>query len=641
MSLLLVGSSSERSNGAEVLIFLTMISRKLASCRDRFVLSIFVSVLGPICQAAELPGIGLAERMNADLLSQGHVGGTLFLNNLADSETLSKADFAFVFVHGLWGHSMQFAGQPSDMLKLAERPIFSRTFNLPGHSAVDVSDKDLPEIRKKDKSIAAQDWSYYLETEIKIAKKYAKHVILIGQSTGGLLALQLLNNQPDLVDGVIAIDPALGVRPMLALGGCVAKATWPGSESWGVFPKLVMGQNVRRVNLGFGCEVEKLTKTFRRDLAKSFGIDANSPDLLFKALGKKFRGRLKVIGTELDQVVNPSWISVLGKSADPETFVDVRSRFSDNQKLGHGDAEYLSADLNAKACELIANSEPDLKDQLCFNSFELLTELIQPSLDSRAELDSVRAAKSQWRTKFYLESQTSKFSTEAVKREAQRLLGTDAFGKLAEYFRLQTTVYKKWNDLVDDNVSRFSMGMDQLATRASEVTDGLSRWPIGIRLNDSNQSEVVRNLIPYCTYDEQSGIEKNYRTFGRLNREHCILGSPASPSPTSKSYDLDRWEKTLFSPDLLELSEEPLKQICDLVVTSECENVVRAQKMYRQQLEAYVHYFKKELLRTFNEDAQVMEYLQLREDLRALLLRVHPPSSEPGMSLKAIAPGAK
>lgn len=180
------------------------------------------------------------------------------LKTMASART-ARSQVAVVMFPGLYSDSSQFRVLAA---KLDERGYFVMHVSLPGHWGQTERGSD----------VRADDWIEESRRAIKIAHVMAKKVVVLGHSMGGMLSINAALTPEFRVDGLVAMEPAVRVRPQIAWPLCNVKYF---GDSIGDFPrikKLVTGEEVteqdKRRSLNMGCEVTKLrTRVLQQQLS--------------------------------------------------------------------------------------------------------------------------------------------------------------------------------------------------------------------------------------------------------------------------------------------------------------------------------------------------------------------------------------
>ncbi len=228
---------------------------------------------------------------------------------------------AFVLVHGL---TMDDGQMGEIALQLAKRGHQVLNLILAGHG---------PDERNASVT-QHQTWIEQVASAIRLARNLGDKVIVIGQSTGGMLALGAgMGFQSPLPDAVVAIEPAVKLPASITLGTCGGKKL--GDTSSQIAAKLrKVGLEVYapKINLRIACEVTKLSDTILN--AQVFGIDpqANSLEMSAK-LGQSMKVPLLLINNSEDSIVNVSDNRAFAQGAADSVLV----QYSERNDLGeHG-----------------------------------------------------------------------------------------------------------------------------------------------------------------------------------------------------------------------------------------------------------------------------------------------------------------
>ncbi|MBK7891540.1 MAG: alpha/beta hydrolase [Bdellovibrionales bacterium] len=181
------------------------------------------------------------------------------LKTMASART-SRSQVAVVMFPGLYSDSSQFRVLAA---KLDERGYFVMHVSLPGHWGQ----------TERGSEVRSDDWIEESRRAIKIAHVMAKKVVVLGHSMGGMLSINAALTPEFRVDGLIAMEPAVRVRPEIAWPLCNVKYF---GDSIGDFPrikKLVTGNEVteqdKQRSLNMGCEVTVLrSRVLQQHLSK-------------------------------------------------------------------------------------------------------------------------------------------------------------------------------------------------------------------------------------------------------------------------------------------------------------------------------------------------------------------------------------
>lgn len=219
-------------------------------------------------------------------------------------------DFVVVTIHGLWATPEMW----QDVLKhlnlngeLGRINLIELT--LPGHPRRrDKSHNWIEPIPSTPLFASHNEWTEAITDTLKLARQLGRKTLVIGHSTGGLLAVQGALLHQELIDMLVLIEPALGVRSAVAAASCNLHRNSP--EFLG--PLLSSIGLPRSVYLNLGCEVDKLSKALfpEPSLSKSRAprLKDKSPPakLRFKRVASKIRTPTLMINNEFDTVVSPT-----------------------------------------------------------------------------------------------------------------------------------------------------------------------------------------------------------------------------------------------------------------------------------------------------------------------------------------------
>jgi pimeloyl-ACP methyl ester carboxylesterase len=224
-------------------------SNKIISIFERFVLAAtFVTFAGltAISGQAVAQSATTVVSWHQILGDQKDLASTGFLT----VDHTKKAEVVAVFLHGLYGSKEQFRLYS---LRLLDFGIPSVRISLPGHD----DDSDRSEI------VTAIDWQNRVREVIDLVRPHAKHIILVGQSTGGALALVEASERKS-VDALWLIEPALRVRPLAGVGACVMSAITSDMRNFTLIGSLVgqtYNEHTPKISPKMGCLVDPIWRT--------------------------------------------------------------------------------------------------------------------------------------------------------------------------------------------------------------------------------------------------------------------------------------------------------------------------------------------------------------------------------------------
>lgn len=122
-------------------------------------------------------------------------------------------DEVYVFLPGLYMSGNQFLSEALEKFKQGANVILT---TVPGHERQSIDSREN----------AVGVWLAYSDYMVKMAKYYGKKVILVGQSTGGLLAVRTVSKNQ--VDGLILHQPffatSKGIKAALAIGSLLPES---------------------------------------------------------------------------------------------------------------------------------------------------------------------------------------------------------------------------------------------------------------------------------------------------------------------------------------------------------------------------------------------------------------------------------
>jgi pimeloyl-ACP methyl ester carboxylesterase len=212
-----------------------------------------------------------------------------------------------ISIHGLWGNTEQFAGILNE---ISERDHDGAgnliQLTLPGHlKGANFRDKAYNDLVKSHPPFATyQEWLTALDETMSVAKIMGDEVTIVGQSTGGLLAVVAALKYPKQVKNVVLVEPALRVRPILNFGSCTlgkALDTSPFLRSVG---KLVHRAFPAGTNVQMGCEVQKLDNALLEHFPSTSSDKKENYVDRIQQLAKKITQPVFLINNEHDNVVN-------------------------------------------------------------------------------------------------------------------------------------------------------------------------------------------------------------------------------------------------------------------------------------------------------------------------------------------------
>jgi pimeloyl-ACP methyl ester carboxylesterase len=224
----------------------------------------------------------------------------------------NHTETTIVYIHGLWGSPKQF-------LKIVDRIRMNMNdavnmikLTLPGHG-FGQSHKavELEKLRNTKLFSKNINWITAVHETLKIANDLSENVIIVGQSTGGLLATIAAKKWPNLVDSIVLIEPALRVQPLMDFGACLSKSI---PDSMVNFLASIIGLHLPdSISVEMGCEVQKLADQFikRRDFVVGYGgkndqIEIKKEDyIVYEDFAKKINKPVLLFNNIKDKIVSP------------------------------------------------------------------------------------------------------------------------------------------------------------------------------------------------------------------------------------------------------------------------------------------------------------------------------------------------
>jgi carboxylesterase len=210
--------------------------------------------------------------------------------------------FVMVTIHGLWGDGTQFAPINDYFFK---RGVNLVSVVLPGHGADSANNK-----------ATYQDWSDELNKAIEVAKLLGDKILIAGQSTGGLLAVNRSLDRSDDIAGLILFEPALKVKALPKFGACslgrmIGKG--PTRLVGNMLGYAVSKESTPSLNLG--CVVAKLSQLLKIKLDQH-NFENNKMDLPVYLFANQ---NDSIVSTEKSlEVINKLYKDVVVTQYDPK-----------------------------------------------------------------------------------------------------------------------------------------------------------------------------------------------------------------------------------------------------------------------------------------------------------------------------------
>ena len=114
-----------------------------------------------------------------------------------------KTEMVYIYIHGITDSAFQGKDIARDLFN-AGHNVYSMRLSGHGTDSSNINNIDL------------KDWRQDVDDAVAKAKGLGKKVFLVGLSTGAALAIDRAYRQPDGIEGVIAIAPAIGMKPIFA-----------------------------------------------------------------------------------------------------------------------------------------------------------------------------------------------------------------------------------------------------------------------------------------------------------------------------------------------------------------------------------------------------------------------------------------
>lgn len=211
----------------------------------------------------------------------------------------ARTPLVFIFIHGLYGAPAQFERQAD---YAAAFGMNSLTLTLAGHG----------DQYAQAKKVDYADWIEETGRAVKLARALGERVVIVGQSTGGMLAVGQALRDPRSIDGIVLLEPAIEVPPLLRLGLCVGKLLGDTPQD---VPRITrwLGHDPCKeqpISLSMGCEVTRLRDFMVGQYLSFYRHDSESgtflaPDELSRELGELVNVPTLLINNPGDQVVRP------------------------------------------------------------------------------------------------------------------------------------------------------------------------------------------------------------------------------------------------------------------------------------------------------------------------------------------------
>lgn len=251
-----------------------------------------------------------------------------------------KTPVSVVAIHGLYGDSTQFLQELREIKKYG---INSISVTLPGHGA----------LSKDHETVHFEDWLKEVHAAFLLAKSLGEKVVIMGQSTGGLLATYLALLEPESVGGLILVEPAFRVLPHLQWATCAGKEISDNAQDFGFIARLIRPEidHVGPASLNMGCQVSRLGKYVVDQYSSpvnfndfQYGVDYEMAR--YKQVFEKIKMPVLLSYTGTDDVVDSDLINYFVKVARQNTkltFFDISELRKKEVKHGRGSQSTLTA----------------------------------------------------------------------------------------------------------------------------------------------------------------------------------------------------------------------------------------------------------------------------------------------------------
>lgn len=198
-----------------------------------------------------------------------------------------KAPVMVLFLHGLYGDRKQFERYS---LRLMDFGIPSVRLTLPGHDF----DSGRSEV------VSIEEWRAAVESVVAKLRPLTEKLLVVGQSTGGALALMAAidgiigdsgtdtEKASRKIDGLWLIEPALRVRPMVRGGACFMSRHTDDMRNYPILARLVgsaYDESTPKISPRMGCLVGSLWSDFAQALTGPIP-DSDGASMYFELVAK-------------------------------------------------------------------------------------------------------------------------------------------------------------------------------------------------------------------------------------------------------------------------------------------------------------------------------------------------------------------
>lgn len=259
-----------------------------------------------------------------------------FRESIYHISKLRKAKTTLVFIHGLYGGADQFDSFFRSM-KSNGSDANAILLTLPGHYEKGNFDKPVKEATK-------EQWIEAVHQTLKVAKAISDKVVVVGQSTGGLLATYSAINFSNLIDGIILLEPALKVHKRIDIATCLGKHLVKEASSLSFIAKLIGMDAPKGISVSMGCEVAKFAnQLLDRKLIEPSPYEAvqdlkEEPlEEAMARLAKQVQVPVLMVNNLSDHVVDPKYNKVFASLLKSKMYLEINS----DGKTKHGDSKTL------------------------------------------------------------------------------------------------------------------------------------------------------------------------------------------------------------------------------------------------------------------------------------------------------------
>lgn len=244
-----------------------------------------------------------------------------------------KTKLIAVLMHGLYEDGRQLA---PEAVWLTEQGIPALNIVLAGHGSTNGLATE----------ITYQDYIADAERALKLAIAMGDRVILVGHSTGGALSAYLGIKYPKAIAGVVLIEPAIRVAPVVESAACVAQHEIPDIAAhptllkiYGANPKALRN---RIISPSAGCEVHKLRNAILSIVPEERWGDGELAHS--RAMGHELTVPLLMLNNVNDQVVDSANNDAFAEGAKVHAHTTV-FHFNADKKLPHGSISFSRPDI--------------------------------------------------------------------------------------------------------------------------------------------------------------------------------------------------------------------------------------------------------------------------------------------------------